>query len=127
MKLKSTALLGALALAATASLAQTQGVTKTEITLGSIQDLSGPIAGFGKQARNGLQLRVDELNVQLVTLRKVAQAQKLSRHLSDKMQEISEKLQQSTMQMSDLKGQQMALRIELQDKLAELTLRPPKI
>jgi hypothetical protein len=42
------------------------------------------------------------------------------------MQEISEKLQQTTMQMSDLKGQQMALRIELQDKLAELTLRPPK-
>jgi chromosome segregation ATPase len=70
--------------------------------------------------------RVDELNVQLVTLKKVAQAQKLSRHLSDKMQEISEKLQQTTIQMSDLKGQQMALRIELQDKLAELTLRPPK-
>jgi branched-chain amino acid transport system substrate-binding protein len=34
-----------------ASLAQAQqGVTKDEILIGSIQDLSGPIAGFGKQA-----------------------------------------------------------------------------
>ncbi|MBK6614519.1 ABC transporter substrate-binding protein [Ottowia sp.] len=44
--------------------AQTQGVSKNEITLGSIQDLSGPIAGFGKQLRNGMQLRVDEINEQ---------------------------------------------------------------
>ena len=44
--------------------AQTQGVSKTEIVLGSIQDLSGPIAGFGKQARFGMMLRVDELNEQ---------------------------------------------------------------
>jgi hypothetical protein len=70
--------------------------------------------------------RVDELNVQLVTLKKVSQAQKLSKHLSDKMQEISDKLQQATMQMSDLKGQHMALRIELQDKLSELTLKKDK-
>jgi hypothetical protein len=41
-----------------------QGVSKNEIVLGSIQDLSGPLAGFGKQARNGMQLRVDEINEQ---------------------------------------------------------------
>jgi len=41
-----------------------QGVSKTEITVGSIQDLSGPLAGYGKQARNGLQLRVEEINEQ---------------------------------------------------------------
>ncbi len=40
----------------------TQGVSKNEIVLGSIQDLSGPLAGFGKQLRFGLQLRVDEVN-----------------------------------------------------------------
>jgi branched-chain amino acid transport system substrate-binding protein len=44
--------------------AQTQGVTKGEIVLGTIQDLSGPIAAFGKQSRNGLQLAVDEINEQ---------------------------------------------------------------
>jgi branched-chain amino acid transport system substrate-binding protein len=32
--------------------------------IGSIQDLSGPIAAFGKQTRNGMQLRVDEINEQ---------------------------------------------------------------
>ncbi len=42
--------------------AQTNGVTKNEIVIGSIQDLSGPIAGFGKQARNGMLMRVDEIN-----------------------------------------------------------------
>lgn len=41
-----------------------QGVSKNEIVLGSIQDLSGPLAGFGKQIRNGLELRVAEINEQ---------------------------------------------------------------
>lgn len=63
MKLKSLGLLTTLALSATLASAQ-QGVSKTEITLGSIQDLSGPIAGFGKQARLGMLLRVDEINEQ---------------------------------------------------------------
>ncbi len=43
---------------------QPQGVSKTEIVIGTIQDLSGPIAGFGKQSRNGMMLRVDEINEQ---------------------------------------------------------------
>lgn len=41
-----------------------QGVSKNEILVGTIQDLSGPLAGYGKQARNGMQLRVDEINEQ---------------------------------------------------------------
>src|SRR3569832_180261 len=53
-----------LAFSATAALAQSQGVSKTEILVGTIQDLSGPLAGYGKQARNGMQLRIDELNEQ---------------------------------------------------------------
>ncbi len=67
MTLKKTPTLAAaalLALAAPLAQAQSQGVSKTEITLGSIQDLSGPLAGFGKQIRAGMQLRVDELNEQ---------------------------------------------------------------
>ena len=48
-------------LAAGAANAQ-QGVSKGEITIGSIQDLSGPIAGFGKQVRLGMMLAVDEIN-----------------------------------------------------------------
>ena len=32
--------------------------------MGTIQDLSGPLAGYGKAVRNGIQLRFDELNEQ---------------------------------------------------------------
>jgi len=44
--------------------AQQQGVTKDEILIGTIQDMSGPLAGYGKAVRNGMQLRIDELNEQ---------------------------------------------------------------
>ena len=68
MKFKTIPLLAALALAAFGAHAQKavppQGVSKNEIVLGSIQDLSGPIAGFGKQSRLGMLLRVDEINEQ---------------------------------------------------------------
>ncbi len=64
MKCKTAMTLIALALAAAAAQAQTQGVSKGEIVLGSIQDLSGPIAGFGKQVRLGMLLRVAEVNEQ---------------------------------------------------------------
>ena len=60
----AAAVLGATALVGTAAQAQSQGVSKTEIVLGTIQDLSGPLAGYGKQSRNGMQLRVDEVNEQ---------------------------------------------------------------
>ena len=63
MRIASTLALATLALAATTALAQ-QGVSKTEIVIGTIQDLSGPLAGYGKQDRNGMQLRVDEINEQ---------------------------------------------------------------
>jgi branched-chain amino acid transport system substrate-binding protein len=66
MHRKAILVFAVLALAATAAAAQNaaQGVTKNEIVLGSIQDLSGPIAAFGKQSRMGMQLRIDEINEQ---------------------------------------------------------------
>lgn len=42
--------------------ADTQGVARNEIVVGTIQDLSGPLAGASKQIRDGVQLRVDEIN-----------------------------------------------------------------
>jgi len=63
MKLQLTATLAA-ALCWLPAVAQQQGVTKTEILIGTIQDLSGPLAGYGKAARNGMLLRIDELNEQ---------------------------------------------------------------
>ena len=67
MKIKTgiaLATLATLALGSSTALAQSQGVSKTEILIGTIQDLSGPLAGYGKQARNGMLLRVDEVNEQ---------------------------------------------------------------
>jgi branched-chain amino acid transport system substrate-binding protein len=64
MKTVHIALSLAAALLGASALADTQGVTKTEIVIGSIQDLSGPLAGYGKQARLGMMLRIDELNEQ---------------------------------------------------------------
>ena len=64
MKSTLTLFAAAAALASLPALAQQQGVTKDQILVGTIQDLSGPLAGYGKQARNGMQLRIDELNEQ---------------------------------------------------------------
>ena len=69
MKLKTSLALISSALVAMLSVANAQtvplqGVSKTEILLGTIQDLSGPLAGYGKASRNGMLLRIDELNEQ---------------------------------------------------------------
>jgi ABC-type branched-subunit amino acid transport system substrate-binding protein len=39
-----------------------EGVTDTEILIGSHQDLSGPIAGWGLQVKIGLEMRAREIN-----------------------------------------------------------------
>jgi ABC-type branched-subunit amino acid transport system substrate-binding protein len=67
MRLLKAALLGAaVGLAALPALAQTkvtnQGITTTEIVLGTHQDLSGPIKVWGVPVYNGMQLGVDEVN-----------------------------------------------------------------
>jgi len=64
MKTKAGAALAVLAWACLPALAQQQGVTKNEILVGTIQDLSGPLAAYGKAARNGMLLRIDEINEQ---------------------------------------------------------------
>jgi hypothetical protein len=68
------------------------------------------------------RVRIDELNAQLVSLRRVTQAQSLSRNLAQKMDEISQRLQKLTLQVADIDGQILAQRVTLEDRLAELTL-----
>jgi hypothetical protein len=75
------------------------------------------------QQMDEYRARVDEINVQLVTLRKVRTAGELSRHLAKKMQEMSDRLQTATIRSTDLKEEVMTRRIRVQDKLAELTLK----
>ncbi|MBX3591036.1 MAG: ABC transporter substrate-binding protein [Burkholderiaceae bacterium] len=62
MRWRLVTLGAALALVAGAASGQTQGVSRTEIVVGSLQDLSGPIASLGKASRNGMQMRIDEQN-----------------------------------------------------------------
>ena len=63
MKWKLTTM-AAIALAATATLAlaETRGVTNTEITLGMHTDLSGVAATYGVSSANGVKMRFDEIN-----------------------------------------------------------------
>lgn len=51
-------------LAPLAVAAQAQGVSKDEIVVGTIQDLSGPLAALGTHFRNSLQMRFDEVNAE---------------------------------------------------------------
>src|SRR5437660_10111226 len=59
--MKSIAITTVALIAATPALAQ-QGVSPTEIVIGTAQDLSGPIVNFSKAAVNGMRMRVDEVN-----------------------------------------------------------------
>jgi branched-chain amino acid transport system substrate-binding protein len=58
--------IAALALSAGVASAQTkvtnQGISATEIVIGTHQDLSGPIKGWGVSAANGMKLAVEEIN-----------------------------------------------------------------
>lgn len=49
-------------LAAGTAWSQTQGVTATEILVGTHQPLSGPVAAWGTQVTNGMRMRADEAN-----------------------------------------------------------------
>lgn len=65
MKLIANLKLLSLALAATLALPVSGwagGVTDNEIVVGSIQDLSGPVAMLGEHFRQGMQMRIDEAN-----------------------------------------------------------------
>ena len=52
----------ALAVVATGAFAQTRGVTKTEIVLGTHTDLSGVAATYGVSASNAAKMRFEEIN-----------------------------------------------------------------
>src|SRR5437764_13367498 len=64
---RRAALIGAaIALGAGSAAAQTrvtnQGITDAEIALGTHQDLSGPIKGWGVAVANGMKMAAEEIN-----------------------------------------------------------------
>lgn len=61
IRLLAASALSALALSMPSAGAQ-QGVSGSEIVVGTIQDLSGPVAQYGKHIRNAMQMYFDDLN-----------------------------------------------------------------
>ncbi|MFZ9627365.1 MAG: ABC transporter substrate-binding protein [Burkholderiaceae bacterium] len=41
-----------------------QGVTRDQIVIGSIQDLSGPLVTLGKPIQNGMIMRAEQINAE---------------------------------------------------------------
>lgn len=56
--------LAILAIAAMSKSKSSPGVSKDEIKIGTLQDLSGPLTDLGVQIRNGMLLRAEEINEQ---------------------------------------------------------------
>jgi outer membrane protein OmpA-like peptidoglycan-associated protein len=66
--------------------------------------------------------RMDELHAQILTLTAVKSGGELMTHLKQKMKEISEKVQKSTIDVVDTEEKLMLARVRFQDALAELHL-----
>ncbi|MEZ4400377.1 MAG: hypothetical protein R3B06_10185 [Kofleriaceae bacterium] len=66
--------------------------------------------------------RMDELNDQIVSLKKVKTATSLSRNLQDKMKDISDRVQKTTIDIVDNQEKLMLGKVRFQDALAELSL-----
>ena len=70
--------------------------------------------------------RMDELHAQIVTLTEVKTGAALLRDLQKKMQDISQKVSQATIQLVNLQERLMISRIHFQDAVAELSLEDKK-
>ncbi|MCX5746780.1 MAG: OmpA family protein [Proteobacteria bacterium] len=66
--------------------------------------------------------RMDELHGQILTLQVVKTGGSLMTHLKDKMKDISDRVQKTTIQIVDQEEKIMLARVQFQDSLAELTL-----
>jgi hypothetical protein len=78
-----------------------------------------------REQMSAYRARVDELHVQIVTLRAVKTGGAIMRNLEKKMQEMSDRLSQSTISLASLEEKLLIARIGLQDGIAELTLESP--
>lgn len=68
------------------------------------------------------RVRMDELHIQIVSLKAVKSGGSLMKHLQSKMKDISGRVQASTITLVELQEKLMLGKIRFQDKVAELTL-----
>ena len=76
-------------LAPLAVAAQTQGVSKDEIVVGTIQDLSGPLAALGTHFRNSLQMRFDEVNAGFARVEQIKRFSLIEQKLTAEDEELT--------------------------------------
>lgn len=88
-------------------------------------DLQQSIATL-RQRLADYRVRMDELHVQIVSLKAVKSGGNLMKHLKKKMEEISELVQRTTMDLVDGEEKLMLARIRFQDAVAEMTLSKRK-
>lgn len=69
------------------------------------------------------RVRMDELHVQIVSLKAVRSGGSLLKHLQSKMKDISDRVQQATIELVEHQEQLMLAGIRFQDAVAELSLR----
>ena len=79
-----------------------------------------------REQMNDYRQRIDELHLQIVTLRAVRSAGPLMQSLERKMQEMSDKLSKATIDVVSLEEQHMVAKVHFQDNVADLTLDKPK-
>jgi hypothetical protein len=89
-----------------------------------LRDLDDELATNAEQM-GVLRGRVTELNVQLVSLRKVGKAQSLSSHLAKRMKTLGDDLDRATLAATELQTERLTSRIELSNLVADLTLAEP--
>ena len=70
------------------------------------------------------RMRMDELHLQIVTLRAVKSAGPLMQSLEKKMTEVSDRLSKSTIDLVGLQEKLMIARVNFQDGVADLSLEP---
>ena len=75
-----------------------------------------------RQRLGDYRVRMNELHAQIVTLQAVKSGGALMRQLKQKMSEISDRVQKSTLELVDREEKLMLARIKFQDAVAELTL-----
>jgi hypothetical protein len=78
--------------------------------------------GTAREQMAEYRTRMDELHAQLFTLKAVKTAGPLMTHLEKKLQEISEKLSRSTVDVVALQKKLMVARVQFQAGVADLTL-----
>jgi hypothetical protein len=99
---------------------QLEALSKLQQEIGNTEQKVATV----REQMQAYRTRMDELHVQIVTLRAVKTGGPIMKNLEKKLTEMSDRLSQATIDLASLEEQLLVKRIRLQDGIAELTLEP---